>query len=127
MRSIGVQSSYITNCQVCADTNCVIVCQRVRRSPIKVSRLRLREDCPSAITREGIRSVLRTLRAHVESSSTTKTATQTTDTVSADVTPSVVRVLRVRLVRKLAEFLNGVDLSGVRVGDSFDLPVRDAC
>jgi hypothetical protein len=35
--------------------------------------------------------------------------------------------LRVRLIRKLAERVNGVDLSKVDVGDSLDLPSRDAC
>jgi flagellar biosynthesis component FlhA len=34
--------------------------------------------------------------------------------------------LRIRLIRKLAERLNGVDLSKVRVGDSLDLSSRDA-
>lgn len=34
--------------------------------------------------------------------------------------------LRVRLIRKLAERLNGVDLSKARVGDSLDLPSKDA-
>ena len=34
--------------------------------------------------------------------------------------------LRVRLIRKLAERLNGVDLSNVHVGESLDLPARDA-
>jgi len=34
--------------------------------------------------------------------------------------------LRVRLIRKLAERVNGVDLSKVHVGDSFDLPSKDA-
>jgi hypothetical protein len=35
-------------------------------------------------------------------------------------------ILRVCLIRKLAERLNGVDLSKVHVGDSLDLPARDA-
>lgn len=30
--------------------------------------------------------------------------------------------VRIRLIRKLAEVLNGVDLSKVRVGDCFELP-----
>lgn len=34
--------------------------------------------------------------------------------------------MRVRLLRKLATFLNGLDLSHVNVGDVFDLPERDA-
>ncbi|HTM04544.1 MAG TPA: hypothetical protein VL173_13630 [Vicinamibacterales bacterium] len=34
--------------------------------------------------------------------------------------------MRIRLTRKLAELLNGVDLSRHRVGDVFDLPLRDA-
>ena len=34
--------------------------------------------------------------------------------------------LRVRLIRKLAERVNGVDLSKVRAGDSLDLPSKDA-
>jgi hypothetical protein len=34
--------------------------------------------------------------------------------------------LRVRLIRKLAERVNGVDLSKVHVGDSLDLPSKDA-
>ena len=34
--------------------------------------------------------------------------------------------LRVRLIRKLAERVNGVDLSKVHVGDSLQLPARDA-
>jgi hypothetical protein len=34
--------------------------------------------------------------------------------------------MRIRLTRKLAELLNGVDLSRRRVGDVFDLPLRDA-
>ena len=35
-------------------------------------------------------------------------------------------ILRVRVIRKLAERLNGVDLSKVRVGDSLDMSSRDA-
>ena len=35
-------------------------------------------------------------------------------------------LLRVRLVCKFAERLNGVDLSKTRVGDCLDLPPRDA-
>lgn len=35
-------------------------------------------------------------------------------------------ILRVRLIRKLAERVNGVDLSKVHVGDSLDLPSWDA-
>ena len=35
-------------------------------------------------------------------------------------------LLRVRLVRKFAERLNGVDLSRVRVGDCLELPAKDA-
>ena len=35
-------------------------------------------------------------------------------------------ILRVRLIRKLAERVNGVDLSKVHVGDALDLPSRDA-
>ncbi len=34
--------------------------------------------------------------------------------------------LRVRMIRKLAERINGVDLTKVQVGDSLDLPARDA-
>jgi len=34
--------------------------------------------------------------------------------------------MRVRLIRKLAEKLNGVDVSRRRVGDVIDLPRRDA-
>jgi hypothetical protein len=34
-------------------------------------------------------------------------------------------ILRVRVIRKLAERLNGVDLSKVRVGDSLDVSSRD--
>ena len=34
--------------------------------------------------------------------------------------------LRVRLIRKLAERVNGVDLSKVHVGESLDLPSKDA-
>ena len=34
--------------------------------------------------------------------------------------------LRVRLIRKLADRVNGVDLSKARVGDSLDLSARDA-
>ena len=34
--------------------------------------------------------------------------------------------LRVRVTRKLAERLNGVDLSKVRVGDSLDFSSREA-
>lgn len=34
--------------------------------------------------------------------------------------------VRVRLIRKLAERVNGVDLSKVRVGDTFDVPFKDA-
>jgi hypothetical protein len=34
--------------------------------------------------------------------------------------------MRVRLLRKLATFLNGLDLSHVNVGDEFELPERDA-
>jgi hypothetical protein len=34
--------------------------------------------------------------------------------------------MRVRLTRKLAEVIDGVDLSGHTVGDAFDLPRRDA-
>ena len=35
-------------------------------------------------------------------------------------------ILRVRLIRKLAERLNGVDLSKVRVGDSLNIAANDA-
>lgn len=35
-------------------------------------------------------------------------------------------VFRVRLVRKFAERLNGVDLSNLGVGDCLDLPPREA-
>lgn len=35
-------------------------------------------------------------------------------------------LVRIRLIRKLAEALNGVDLSKVRVGDCFDLPATHA-
>jgi hypothetical protein len=34
--------------------------------------------------------------------------------------------MRVRLTRKLAEVIDGVDLSGHSVGETFDLPRRDA-
>jgi hypothetical protein len=34
--------------------------------------------------------------------------------------------LRVRMIRKLAERINGVDLTKVQVGDALDLPARDA-
>jgi hypothetical protein len=34
--------------------------------------------------------------------------------------------VRVRLTRKLAEEIDGVDLTGHSVGDILDLPVRDA-
>jgi hypothetical protein len=34
--------------------------------------------------------------------------------------------MRVRLTRKLAEAIDGVDLSGHSVGETFDLPRRDA-
>jgi hypothetical protein len=34
--------------------------------------------------------------------------------------------MRVRLIRKLAEQLNGIDLSRRRVGDIIDLPLREA-
>lgn len=34
--------------------------------------------------------------------------------------------MRVRLTRKLAEVIDGVDLSGHTVGETFDLPRRDA-
>jgi hypothetical protein len=34
--------------------------------------------------------------------------------------------MRIRLTRKLAELLNGVDLSRHRVGDVLDLPMREA-
>lgn len=37
-----------------------------------------------------------------------------------------VRSTRVRLTRKLANLLNGIDLSGFSVGDHLDLPPRDA-
>ena len=33
---------------------------------------------------------------------------------------------RVRLVRKLAEMINGIDLSAARVGDEIELPEQDA-
>lgn len=35
-------------------------------------------------------------------------------------------VIRVKLIRKLADALNGVDLSKIRVGDCLDLPARHA-
>lgn len=35
-------------------------------------------------------------------------------------------ILRVRITRKFADHLNGVDLSRVRVGDVLDLSERDA-
>lgn len=34
-------------------------------------------------------------------------------------------ILRVKVIRKLAERLNGIDLSKVRVGDSLDVSSRD--
>ncbi len=34
--------------------------------------------------------------------------------------------MRIRLIRKLAEQLNGIDLSRWRVGDILDLPLREA-
>jgi hypothetical protein len=34
--------------------------------------------------------------------------------------------LRLRLTRKFAEFINGIDLSRTRAGDLLDLPERDA-
>jgi hypothetical protein len=34
--------------------------------------------------------------------------------------------VRVRLTRKLAEMIDGIDLSECRVGDVLDLPYRDA-
>jgi hypothetical protein len=34
--------------------------------------------------------------------------------------------VRVRLIRKLAERVNGIDLSKVRVGDTFDVAFKDA-
>lgn len=35
-------------------------------------------------------------------------------------------LLRVRLIRKLADFVNGVNLTKVQVGDCVDLPSKDA-
>lgn len=35
-------------------------------------------------------------------------------------------LVRIRIIRKLANFLNGVNLSDVRVGDCVDLPAKDA-
>lgn len=35
-------------------------------------------------------------------------------------------LLRVRLIRKLANLLDGVDVSEVQVGNCVDLPARDA-
>jgi hypothetical protein len=35
-------------------------------------------------------------------------------------------LVRIRLLRKLAETMNGVDVSKVRVGDQLDLPPNDA-
>jgi hypothetical protein len=34
--------------------------------------------------------------------------------------------MRVRLTRKLADFINGIDLTGRRVGEIIDIPVREA-
>ena len=34
--------------------------------------------------------------------------------------------MKVRLTRKFSDILNGIDLSGVRRGDTLDLPARDA-
>jgi hypothetical protein len=39
---------------------------------------------------------------------------------------AVTRVVKVRLTRKLAENIDGVDLSNHDVGDMFDLPLRKA-
>jgi hypothetical protein len=49
---------------------------------------------------------------------------QTTRTFRRPARGSV--VLRVRLTKKLARFLNGIDLDKLSVGDSMDLPERDA-
>jgi hypothetical protein len=35
--------------------------------------------------------------------------------------------MRIKLVRKFANVINGIDLTNVRVGDVLDLTVRDAC
>ena len=37
-----------------------------------------------------------------------------------------VDIVRVRLTRKLADRIDGVDISGHRVGDTLSLPTRDA-
>jgi hypothetical protein len=34
--------------------------------------------------------------------------------------------MKVQLTRKLSEMVDGIDLSSVRVGDTFELPPRDA-
>jgi hypothetical protein len=104
-------------CQVYAGTNYVIV-GACRASRCHRSVLRARQ------------AKLFKCRTHVESNSATYAATQTGFSLKVnEVSPSnraIVRVHRVRLIRKLADFLNGVDLSKVRVGDVFDLTARDA-